>query len=116
MIVGAATISRAAIGPDLPLENNDETAHTFIDLPLFHRALRAGTLLQINLGANFGAPLLRDPVVCPFAPHALTYALVPPATAMLVNKLAPYATATIRGVALSACVALAWLIVRVRLA
>jgi hypothetical protein len=72
-------------GGGLPLENNDEPAHTFIDVRLVQRALASGVLLKIDLGQNFGTPLLGDPVVCPFAPHAATYAVLPPPRAMLVN-------------------------------
>ncbi len=99
VLVGAVTIAPAAFGPGLPIENNDETAHTFIDLPAFQRALRSGTLLEINLGANFGSPLLGDPVVCPLAPHAITYALLAPAPAMVVNK---FVLATLSTLALTA--------------
>ena len=101
-LVGAVTIAPAAFGPGLPVETNDETAHTFIDLPAFQRAFLAGTLLQINLGANFGAPLLGDPVVCPLAPHAVTYAVLPPLPAMVVNK---FALASLSTLALTAFLA-----------
>ena len=72
-------------GGGLPVENNDEPVHTFIDVPLVQRALASGVLLKIDLGQNFGTPLLGDPVVCPFAPHATTYAVLRPSRAMLAN-------------------------------
>ena len=87
--VALYTIGSAAITyPLLPIESSDETAHTFLEIPRFLSTARSGTLLKIDLGQNFGAPLLGDPVVNPLAPHALTYALFSPLTAMMINKAA----------------------------
>src|SRR6185369_4366554 len=51
-----------------------------------HHWLEHGHFLKINLFANFGTPMLGEPVVCPFAPHAITYQLMAAPAAMVVNK------------------------------
>ncbi|PWU21576.1 MAG: hypothetical protein C5B50_01395 [Verrucomicrobia bacterium] len=86
-LVGFVVISRAFHGDGfLPLDASDEPAETFVQVPMAQSALSSGDILKINLFNNFGTPILGDPVVCPFAPHALTYAVFRPAVAMLINK------------------------------
>jgi hypothetical protein len=87
LLVGYCVISRAFQGDGfLPIDTGDEPAETFIQVPLAHAQLAAGDLPKINLYNNFGTPILGEPVVYPFALHALSYALFRPVVAMLVNK------------------------------
>ncbi len=67
------------------VEGNDEAAHTFVEIPMVYRALVDSHILKINIFNNFGTPLLGDPIACPFAPHAATYAFLRPPVAMTVN-------------------------------
>jgi hypothetical protein len=73
--------------PALPVEMNDEAVHTFVEAPMVLRHLvTRGQFLKMNLFGNFGTPTLGEPILCPFAPHALTYLAFSPADAMLVNQ------------------------------
>ncbi len=88
LAVAASTLVPALLQGLVPVEISDEGAHTFVVIPLFFKALWQGELLKINLADNFGIPVLGDPVSYPWAPHALTYALIgDPVLAMIVNKV-----------------------------
>jgi hypothetical protein len=71
----------------LPLETNDEPVHTFIEATRVLRHLwDTGRFLKMNVFANFGTPTLGEPVLCPFAPHAVTYLFARPEYAMVINE------------------------------
>lgn len=76
-----------AKAPNIPVETNDEPSHTFIDMTLFLRYVRAGHAYLINLYNNFGTPVVGDAVAVPWAPHGLTYAFFDPVSAMIMNKI-----------------------------
>jgi hypothetical protein len=87
LLTGGWVIFRAFAGDGiLPINQGDEAAETFVQVPLVHRQLAEGDILKINLFNNFGTPLLGDPVTYPFALHAWSYLLFRPAIAMLFNK------------------------------
>jgi hypothetical protein len=48
--------------------------------------LASGVFLKMNLFNNFGTPILGEPVVYPYALHALSYLFFRPIVAMTVNK------------------------------
>src|SRR3990172_1912053 len=72
---------------EYPQELSDESAHTFVELPMAHKALLDGHILKMNLFNNFGSPLIGDPISCPFALHSVTYLFFKPHIAMLVSKI-----------------------------
>ncbi len=85
--VGLATISMVFRSGDLlPIEEGDDGVHTYIESRMVLAHALRGELLKINLYSNFGTPTLGEPVLCPFAPHAVTYQLMGPAHAMVANK------------------------------
>jgi len=69
-------------------ENNDEAAHTFVEVTLAWSRLSAGEFPLINLYNNFGIPMLGDPITLPFAPQAISYLLFPAHIAATLNRLA----------------------------
>lgn len=87
LLTGYLVIARAFVGDGLyPIDGGDEAAETFVHLPLAQAQWASGNVLQINLFNNFGTPILGEPVVYPFALHALSYLVFRPVLAMLVNK------------------------------
>ncbi|PWU14991.1 MAG: hypothetical protein C5B50_16150 [Verrucomicrobia bacterium] len=87
LLVAYAVIARAFCpGDGLPIDAGDEPAETFVQVPMALKSLASGHIPKINLFNNFGTPILGEPVVYPFAPHALSYAVFRPVIAMLVNK------------------------------
>lgn len=71
----------------IPVEAGDEAAHTFVELPLYFRALLDGHFLHMNMFNAFGTPLTGDPVFIPWAPHSLTYALFAGWQGLMINKV-----------------------------
>src|SRR3990170_2637532 len=69
-----------------PIDLNDESSHTFVEIPMVHDALMDGHILKMNLFNNFGTPLLGDPISSPFALHSITYLFFKPHIALLINK------------------------------
>lgn len=67
-------------------ETNDEVAHTFLEIDRAWRLIREGSLPLMNFFNNFGTPLIGDPVVNPFALHALSYLLLPAPAAATLNR------------------------------
>jgi len=89
LLTGYLVIARAFVGDGLyPIDGGDEAAETFVQVPLAQAQWASGNILQINLFNNFGTPILGEPVVYPFALHALSYLVFRPVVAMLVNKFA----------------------------
>ena len=70
-----------------PMEMSDESAHTFVEIPMAHKALLDGHILKMNLFNNFGSPLIGDPISCPYALHSVTYLFFKPHIAMLASKI-----------------------------
>ncbi len=67
-------------------ENNDEVAHTFVDINLAWKMLREGSIPFMNLYNNFGTPMIGDPVTNPFALHSLSYLVFSPHIAATINR------------------------------
>lgn len=72
---------------EIPVESGDEPVHTFVEIPIFFRALWEGHFLQINLFNAFGTPLVGDPVFVPWAPHTLIYAFAPGWMGLMLSKV-----------------------------
>ncbi|PWU09738.1 MAG: hypothetical protein C5B50_26765 [Verrucomicrobia bacterium] len=89
LLTGLLVSSRGLHGDGVyPIDNGDEPAETFIEVPMAQHCLASGDILKINLFNNFGTPLLGDPVAYPYALHAWTYARFRPVVAMMINKFA----------------------------
>jgi hypothetical protein len=87
LLTGYAVTSRAFVGDGVfPVEAGDEPAETFIQVPMAQAQLASGGLLKMNLFNNFGTPILGEPVVYPYALHALSYLFFRPMVAMTVSK------------------------------
>lgn len=87
LLTGYAVTSRAFVGDGiLPVDDGDEPAETFIQVPMAQAQLASGVFLKMNLFNNFGTPILGEPVVYPYALHALSYFIFRPLVAMTVNK------------------------------
>ncbi|MDP3013568.1 MAG: hypothetical protein Q8M92_04950, partial [Candidatus Subteraquimicrobiales bacterium] len=65
---------------------NDEVAHTFTEIPLIWDILFKGDIPFINFFNNFGTPVIGDPVINPFALHAITYLIFDGPLAATINK------------------------------
>ena len=87
LLTGYAVTWLAFLGHGvLPVDDGDEPAETFIQVPMAQAQLASGALLKVNLFNNFGTPILGEPVVYPYALHAASYLLFRPIVAMTVNK------------------------------
>jgi hypothetical protein len=92
LAIGLAFVWKAFYVTDCyAFENNDEAAHTFVEIKLAWSMLRAGHLPLMNLYNNFGTPLLGDPIILVFAPHSISYLLFPAPLAATINRLAAIA-------------------------
>jgi len=67
-------------------ETNDEVAHTFLEIDRAWQLVREGSLPFMNFFNNFGTPLIGDPVVNPFALHAIPYLLFQAPAAATLNR------------------------------
>jgi hypothetical protein len=87
LLTGYAVIERVFVGDDcFPVDLGDEPAETFVQVPMAQAQLASGEFLKMNLYNNFGTPILGEPVVYPYAVHALSYVFFRPIVAMVVNK------------------------------